>query len=62
MDKVVGGFVGTGGAPREVFCTRQGNCKAIDVQSNWSGHLANAGEVLILRRLIIEKREDISNV
>ncbi len=33
-----------------------------DVQSDWSGHLANAGEVLISRRLIIETREDISNV
>ena len=58
----MGGVVGTGGASREVFCTRQGNCKAIDVQSDWSGHLANAGEVLISRRLIIENREDMSNV
>jgi len=45
-----------------VFCTRQGNSKAIDVQSDWSGHLENAGEVLILLRLIIEKREDMCNV
>ncbi len=58
----MGGVVGTGGAPREVFCTRQGNCKAIDVQSDWSGHLANAGEALISRRLIIETREDMPNV